>query len=497
MASGKKYKILFITSELFPFVKTGGLADVSASLPQELAELGHEIRIVMPRYGAIDTRKFKIHDVVRLKDFSVRLGEKDVIFSVKSSFLPNMKNRVQVYFLDNDEYFGNRKSLYIDMLTGLPYPDNDERFVLFARGIFELVKKLGWAPDIIHANDWQTALVPAFLKTIYKEDDYFKKCKAVTTIHNFEYGGEFPIESFNKTGLSQDFNNDNYIIHKDKVNFLKAGIIFSDHINTVSPGYRNDLLSSPELSNGLDEILKNKAEAFSGIINGVDKKVWNPATDKLIVKNYDIRSIDNKYVNKKNLVERFGLVYDSSVPVFSIISRLYDYKGIDLIEQCLPDLLKLNLQIVLLGTGEMKYVNKFDEYAKKYPSKFACYLGFNDELAHLIEAGSDFYLMPSKTEPCGLNQMYSLLYGTIPIVRKTGGLSDTVIDFNSSNANPTGLMFENYSGAALLEQINRAMALYKKKEDLITLIRNGMKTDFSWQLSARKYVELYKNILAG
>jgi len=408
-----------------------------------------------------------------------------------------MKNRVQVYFLDNDEYFGNRKSLYIDMLTGLPYPDNDERFVLFSRGVFELVKKLGWGPDIIHANDWQTALVPAFLKTIYKEDDYFKKCKAVTTIHYFEYGGEFPIESFNTTGLSQDFNNENYIIHKDKVNFLKAGIIFSDHINTVSPGYRNDLLSSPELSNGLDEILKNKAEAFSGIINGVDKKVWNPATDKLIVKNYDIRSIDNKYVNKKNLVERFGLVYDSSVPVFSIISRLYDYKGIDLIEQCLPDLLKLNLQIVLLGTGEMKYVNKFDEYAKKYPSKFACYLGFNDELAHLIEAGSDFYLMPSKTEPCGLNQMYSLLYGTIPIVRKTGGLSDTVVDFNSSNANPTGLMFENYSGAALLEQIHRAMVLYKKKEDLITLIRNGMKTDFSWQLSAKKYVELYKNILAG
>jgi starch synthase len=265
----------------------------------------------------------------------------------------------------------------------------------------------------------------------------------------------------------------------------------------VSPGYRNDLLSSPELSNGLDEILRNKGESFTGIINGVDKKVWNPATDKLIVKNYDIRSIENKYVNKKNLVERFGLVYDNNVPVFSIISRLYDYKGIDLIEQCLPDLLKLNLQIVLLGTGEMKYVNKFDEYARKYPSKFACYLGFNDELAHLIEAGSDFYLMPSKTEPCGLNQMYSLLYGTIPIVRKTGGLSDTVVDFNSSNANPTGLVFETYSGAALLEQINKAITLYKKKEDLMTLIRNGMKTDFSWQLSARKYVELYKNVLAS
>lgn len=496
MASGKKYKILFITSELFPFVKTGGLADVSASLPKELAALGHEIRIVVPRYGAIDTRKFKIHDVVRLKDFSVNLGEKEVLFSVKSSFLPNIKNRVQIYFLDNEEYFGSRKSLYVDPLTGQNYTDNDERFVLFCRSVFELIKKLGWVPDIIHSNDWQTSLVPAFLKTIYKNDEIFKKTKSLTTFHNFEYGGEFPLDSFHKTGLDEEFNTDEHLLHNGKLNFMKAGIIFSDFINTVSPGYRDEVLQNGDLSSGLHSVLNSRKNDFFGVINGVDKEIWNPATDKFIVKNYEIKTLDNKYQNKKNLVERFGLSYDSETPVFSIISRLYDYKGIDLIAQSLPELMKQNIQILLLGTGELKYLNIFNEYTKKYPTKFACYLGFNDELAHLIEAGSDFFLMPSKTEPCGLNQMYSLLYGTIPIVRKTGGLADTVVDIESNSSTANGMVFEEYSSKALIEQVNKALVLYSKKEEIYNIIKNGMKSDFSWMLSAKKYVELYKNVSA-
>ncbi len=497
MAAGKKYKILFVTSELFPFVKTGGLADVSSSLPQELCELGHEVRIIVPRYGAIDTRKFKIHDVVRLKNFSLNLGQKEALFSVKSSFLPVSKNRVQVYFLDNEEYFGSRKSLYVDMLKGTWYDDNYERFTLFSRGVLELVKKLGWSPDIIHANDWQTALVPAFLKTNYKNDDFFSKCKSVLTIHNFLYGGEFAPETFASTGLPDEFNGDEFTIHNGRMNFLKAGIRFADHVNTVSPGYRNEVLTLPEMTNGLGTILANRSDAFSGVINGIDRGVWNPATDKFIVKNYDLKSIDNKYVNKKNLVERFGFTYDPSLPLFSMISRLYDYKGIDLVAEAMPELMKLDIQFVLLGTGEMKYQSIFDEYSKKYPSRFACYLGFNDELAHLIEAGSDFYLMPSKTEPCGLNQMYSLLYGTIPIVRKTGGLSDTVVGIGSGDNNPTGLVFEDYSSQALLEKVKAAVELYKRKDEMLALIRNGMKSDFSWQLSAKKYTELYKKVYSA
>lgn len=497
MAAGKKYKILFVTSELFPFVKTGGLADVSSSLPQELSELGHEVRIVVPRYGAIDTRKFKIHDVVRLKNFSLKLGEKEALFSVKSSFLPVSKNRVQVYFLDNEEYFGSRKSLYVDILKGTWYEDNYERFTLFSRGVLELVKKLGWAPDIIHANDWQTALVPAFLKTNYQNDEFFAKCKSLFTIHNFVYGGEFAPEAFASTGLPDAFKSDDFIIHNGRMNFLKAGIKFADHVNTVSPGYRNEVLNDPSMTNGLATFLAGKADAFSGVINGIDKGVWNPATDKFIVKNYDLKSIDNKSVNKKNLVERFGFTFDAALPLFSMISRLYDYKGIDLVAEAMPELMKLNIQFVLLGTGEMKYQSMFDEYSKKYPSKFACYLGFNDELAHLMEAGSDFYLMPSKHEPCGLNQMYSLLYGTIPIVRKTGGLSDTVIGIGSGEPNPTGFVFEEYSAQALIEKVKAAVELYKRKDEMLALIRNGMKCDFSWQLSAKKYTELYKKVYSA
>jgi starch synthase len=408
-----------------------------------------------------------------------------------------MRNRVQIYFLDNEEYFGNRKSLYIDPLSGENYADNDERFVLFSRSIFELTKKLGWAPDIIHAHDWQTALVPAFLKTTYQNDEFFKKVRTVLTIHNFEYGGEFPLESFEKTGLSYEFNNEDYLVHNGKLNFLKAGIIFSDIITTVSPGYRNEVIVQPELSRGLDSFLNKRKDSFFGVINGIDKKLWNPATDKFIVKNFELKNIENKYLNKKNLVERFGLSFESNVPVFSIIARLYDYKGIDLLAESLPEIMKLNIQVLLLGTGEMRYMKIFDQFAKKYPSKFACYLGFNDELAHLIEAGSDFYLMPSKTEPCGLNQMYSLLYGTIPIVRKTGGLSDTVIDYSAENTNPTGLVFEEYSASALIKQIHRAIDLYGDKEELTNLMKNGMRSDFSWQLSAKKYVELYKNVSAS
>lgn len=497
MAAGKKYKILFVTSELFPFVKTGGLADVSSSLPQELVELGHEVRIVVPRYGAIDTRKFKIHDVVRLKNFSLKLGEKEALFSVKSSFLPVTKNRVQVYFLDNDEYFGNRKSLYVDVLKGTWYEDNYERFTLFSRGVLELVKKLGWAPDIIHANDWQTALVPAFLKTMYSNDDFFAKSKSVLTVHNFLYGGEFPIDAFSSTGLPVEFRDDELTIHNGKMNFLKAGLLSADHVNTVSPGYRNEVLENSEMTNGLGAYLVKRGDTFTGVINGIDRGVWNPATDKLIVKNYDLKTLDNKYVNKKNLVERFGLTYDNTIPLVSVISRLYDYKGIDLIAEAMPELMKLNIQMVLLGTGEMRYQTIFEENARKHPARFACYLGFNDELAHLIEAGSDFYLMPSKNEPCGLNQMYSQLYGTIPIVRKTGGLSDTVTGIAKGSSNPTGFVFEEYSAKALIDQIKAAIELYKRKEEMLTLIRNGMRSDFSWQLSAKKYTELYKKVYSG
>ncbi|NUM70093.1 MAG: glycogen/starch synthase, partial [Ignavibacteriaceae bacterium] len=303
MPSKKNLKILFVTSELFPFMKTGGLADVSASLPQELTAMGHEVRIVVPKYGAIDTRKAKIHDVVRLKDLSVKLGEKEVVFSVKSSFLPSQKVRVQIYFIDNEEYFGSRKSLYYDPVSGLPYEDNDERFIIFSKSIFELIKKLGWIPDIIHCNDWQTALVPLYHRAIYSEDDQCKNFRTLFTVHNFEYQGAFDISAFAKMGLPPEYLNDNNLVHEGKLNFLKAGLSSAHVINTVSEGYRREVLENNGLSLGMKDLLISKKDKFYGLVNGIDSSVWNPDTEKFIAKYYNSKSLPNKLINKKVMIE--------------------------------------------------------------------------------------------------------------------------------------------------------------------------------------------------
>ncbi|MCK6604438.1 MAG: glycogen synthase GlgA [Ignavibacteriaceae bacterium] len=497
MPSKKNLKILFVTSELFPFMKTGGLADVSASLPQELTAMGHEVRIVVPKYGAIDTRKAKIHDVVRLKDLSVKLGEKEVVFSVKSSFLPSQKVRVQIYFIDNEEYFGSRKSLYYDPVSGLPYEDNDERFIIFSKSIFELIKKLGWIPDIIHCNDWQTALVPLYHRAIYSEDDQCKNFRTLFTVHNFEYQGAFDISAFAKLGLPPEYLNDNNLVHEGKLNFLKAGLSSAHVINTVSEGYRREVLENNGLSLGMKDLLISKKDKFYGLVNGIDSSVWNPDTDKFIAKNYNSKSLPNKLINKKVMIERFGLVYDPETPVISVISRLFDYKGIDLITEAFEKIMTLKVQLVLLGTGDRNFHKIFDNYAKKYKDKFACYLGFSDELAHQIEAGSDIYLMPSKHEPCGLNQMYSLVYGTVPVVRETGGLADTVTRYDEEKNTGNGFKFVNYDKEEFFEEVKRAVNLFQKKNVWANIMKNGMKADFSWQASSKRYVDLYRKVLAN
>lgn len=496
MASSKKLKILFVTSELFPFVKTGGLADVSAALPQMLAELGHEVRILVPKYGAIDSRKYKIHDVVRLKDIKIQIGEKEVIFSVKSSFLPTPRVRVQIYFLDNHEYYGSRKSLYTDPLSGNDYKDNDERFILLGRSVFELIHKLGWVPDIIHCNDWQCGLIPAYLKTVYNNEPLFSTFKILFTIHNLLYQGEFAKSTFDKTGLPETFNNENGFLHNGKFNFMKAGLLYADVINTVSPGYAKDILHDKEISGGMNKILEKRKSVLYGVINGIDDNEWHPEKDKYISKNYSVKTIQDKIFNKQVLVERFGLKFNPEVPVIGMISRLYESKGIQLLIDSFSQLMKDDVQVVLLGTGDRKYHNAIEKLVNKYSDKFACYLGFNNELAHLIEAGADMFLMPSKYEPCGLNQMYSLMYGTVPIVRETGGLADTVQKYNEKTEEGTGFVFKPFDSDAMLKEIQRALKLFKDKKAWNKIMKNGMKSDFSWQTSAKEYIELYKKVLS-
>jgi len=495
--SNKKFKILFVTSEVVPFVKTGGLADVSAALPQMLSELGHEIRIVVPKYGAVDDRKFKIHEVVRLKDLVVKIGNKDVMFSLKSCFLPGQKVRVQIYFLDNQEYFGSRNSLYSDPMTGKDYPDNDERFTLLSRAVFELIIKLGWIPDIIHCNDWQCGLIPAYLKTVYKDEENFDQFKTLFTIHNLAYQGVFNSTSFKVTGLPENLNTNKGILNNGKMNFMKSGLQFADVINTVSETYANEIRTSDELGEGLKDVLAKRKNDLYGIINGIDTKVWNPEKDKHLPKKYSLKNIQQKVVNKQALAEKFGFEFNEDVPVIGLISRLYDSKGIDLIQKAFPQIIDQEIQFILLGTGDKNYHTFFDQMSRKYKQKFACYLGFNDDLAHLIEGGADMLLMPSKYEPCGLNQMYSLKYGTVPLVRETGGLADTVIRYNEKTGQGNGFMFKKYNTIDFLAELKHAIKIYNNKEAWAKIVRNGMKADFSWNSSAKKYIELYKTILSS
>lgn len=490
-----KYKILFVTSEVVPFIKTGGLADVSSALPQKLQELGHQVRIVVPKYGAIDERKYKIHEVVRLKDLKINIGEKEVVFSLRSSFLIGPKTRVQIYFLDNPEYFGSRHSLYSDPLTGEDYADNDERFILLSRAVFELINKLGWVPDIIHANDWQCGLIPAYLKNSFNSDPLYASIKSVFTIHNLSTQGIFPKTSFAKTELPKELDSEKGTLHKGKINFLKTGLIFSDMITTVSENYAKEISSKKEFGAGLNEVLTKRKKDIYGIINGIDDTIWHPEIDSKIPKKYSVKNLDDKKENKKALVDNFNFSFDEKVPVIGMISRLIDDKGFDLVQKAFPQLMKLNIQMVLLGTGDKKTQKFFSTMASKHSDKFACFIGFDDELAHLIEAGSDMFLMPSKFEPCGLNQMYSLMYGTVPIARKTGGLADTVQPFNAKNGTGNGFLFEKYTVADMISAVKSAVKIFSgDKNTWQTIMKNGMKSNFTWLNSTKNYIELYKKL---
>ncbi len=496
MPPQKKLKILFVSSEVVPFVKTGGLADVSSALPQKLQELGHQVRIVVPKYGAIDERKYKIHEVVRLKDLTTKMGDREVTFSLRSSFLVGRKARVQIYFLDNEEYFGSRHSLYADPLTGEDFEDNDERFILLARSVFELVRKLGWIPDIIHCNDWQCALVPVFLKEEYSKEEIFSNIKSVFTIHNLSNQGIFPVEKFSATSLPESLKTEDGILHNGSINFLKAGLNFADIITTVSERYADEICAKEEFSAGMQEVLCSRKDSVFGIINGIDDNIWNPEKDKNIAKKYTLKTIENKIQNKKALADKFGFEYKPDTPVIGMISRLNAYKGYDLIVEKFEELMSLDIHLVLLGAGEKEYHRFFEQAFGQYADKFSCYLGFDDQLAHLIEAGSDMFLMPSKFEPCGLNQMYSLVYGTVPIVRETGGLADTVENYNPVDGSGNGFVFSEYTGEALMDTVRKAIDMYNDDQKTwLKIVKNGMKDNFSWLNSSKKYVELYKTII--
>lgn len=466
-------KVLFCSSEVVPFAKTGGLADVAGTLPAALEESGAEVKIVLPRYRMINPEKFKLK----------KLDENTSVI--------NTSRKIEVYFLENEKYF-SRDGLYQD--KGVDYADNLERFAYYCLETLKLIKKINFKPDVIHCNDWQSALIPVYLKTIYKDDVFYKNIKTVFTIHNLGYQGLFPKEQFPLTGLKWDLFAIDGLEFYDKVNILKGGLLFSDKITTVSPTYAKEI-QTPEFGCGLEGVLLKRKDDLIGILNGIHYAEWDPLTNKALAANYGPANIEGKYINKADLQKTGGLAVNNELPLMGMITRLADQKGLDIFAAVIDDVCRLPLQFVLLGTGDLQYHELFEKIKKKY-NNVSVYLKFDPLLAYKIYAGSDMFLMPSRYEPCGLGQLISLKSGTIPIVRKTGGLADTVIDYEPFSESGNGFVFSAYEAGALLETIKRALCVYKDKKAWKNLVSRAMEYDFSWNQSAKKYIELYKGLVA-
>ncbi|MBN3033909.1 MAG: glycogen synthase [Candidatus Saganbacteria bacterium] len=456
-------RILFVSSEVVPFAKTGGLADVAGSLPKALQEIGHDIRVYMPRYRDVE----------------------------REDYLPG--SRVPVYFYENEEYFGGRKELY--QVGGVDYPDNLERFAAFCQSALPCVMQIGWRPDIVHCNDWQSALVLAYLKLLYQDSDFFRRTAAVYSVHNIGYLGIFPKEKLAATGLGPEVFKPEGLEFWGKLALAKAGFVYADVISTVSETYAREI-QTPEFGHGLDGLLRARSADVYGIINGLDYDVWNPATDRNIAKRYSPATLSLKIENKLELQRHNNLPQKKETPVIGLIARLADQKGLDILAGALDAIMKENCQLVILGVGEKKYHDLLLKAKQKYPDHLGVNLSFNAILAELIYAGCDLFLMPSRYEPCGLGQLISFKYGTVPIVRQTGGLADTVHDFDPKTGTGEGFVFEEYSSKALFQAVKRAIETFHKKAVWKPLQEKIMGLDYSWDASAKKYVSLYMKALA-
>jgi len=473
-------KILFASPEVVPFAKTGGLADVAGALPKALSCLGHDVKVILPKFKMVDGKKYDLIKVY--SGLKVEIMGRIELADVYEALIPG--SNVMAYFISNDKYF-NRSGLYQE--KGVDYPDNLERFTFYSMAALEFVKKLGWKPDILHANDWQSALMIMYIKTIYKDDSFFSDISTVYSVHNMGYQGIFPSDQLPITGLSWEYFSMDSLEFYGKIALTKAGFEYADVINTVSETYSHEI-QTPEFGHGLEGLLKERSKDVYGIVNGLDYDLWNPEVDTYIVKKYGPRNIEDKIENKKALQKQNGLP-GSDLPLIGIISRLADQKGFDILAEDMENIMHLKIQFVLLGTGEPKYHDLFLDMKRKYPDHIGVNLGFDAALAQMIYAGSDMFLMPSRYEPCGLGQLISYKYGTIPVVRKTGGLADTVFD------EMTGFVFEEYSAKALHDAIKRAITAYNNKKRWASLIRSVMILDYSWNASAKKYVDLYRKAL--
>lgn len=477
-------KVLFVSAEVAPFAKTGGLADVAGSLPKALSTLGNDVRIIMPKYQQIQTGDY-------VTDFSVSmLGKKETAIIRKTSILAKnngVENQVPVYLVDNHHYF-DRPSIY-------GYVDEAERYAFFCKSVLKMLPEIHFQPDIIHCNDWQSGPIPLLLKTIHGGDPFYRNTATLFTVHNLQYQGNFSKEALRALDLGEEVYHPDSIEFYGYVSYMKAGLMYSDIINTVSRQYAEEI-KRPERGERMDGILRMRANDLYGIVNGINYHEFNPETDQRIYSNYGINNIEKKKENKYALQKEMDLPV-KDVPLIGFISRLVNQKGLDIVADALDDLMKLDLQLVILGSGEEFYENLVRELKLKHPDKVGLYVGFNPILAQRIYAGSDMFLMPSRFEPCGLGQLISLRYGTIPIVRATGGLVDTIHDYDESTESGNGFSFKKYSGKELYEAVERALKEYNQSPTKWrNLVRHAMEIDNSWAKSGAEYQQLYKTAIS-
>jgi starch synthase len=481
-------KICLASSELTPLAKTGGLADVATALSVFLDGQGHDIRVLLPLYSTIDTSDIQITPVEFLQDLKMQIGPHQVSYSIDSAVIPGKSLRI--YLLRCPELY-NRPGIY---RSG---SDEHLRFILLSRAAIEMCQHMAFAPDIFHCHDWHTALIPMYLRTQYAWDKLFAGTKSVLTIHNIGYQGVFPANILPDTGMSDMQDK----LHQEdlelgRINFLKSGVLYADALTTVSPTYAKEILS-PDYGMGLEDLLQQRRESLVGILNGVDYDEWNPETDPLISHHYSSSKLAGKKKNKMALAKEMGLDIDAETPLIGIVTRLTYQKGIELIQKVVPDLLqKRKFALAVLGSGEPRYEQFFGWLENQHRDRVCFYRGFNNKLAHLIEAGSDIFLMPSRFEPCGLNQMYSLRYGTVPIVRNTGGLADSVQLFEPSKGKGTGIIFNDFNSIAMKWALNTALDTFQDQKAWRKMMRNGMAMDYSWERQGQVYVDLFRKLIS-
>ncbi len=483
-------RVIFVTTEIVPFSKVGGLADVMGALPDELEKLGCRVSIITPLYSSIHREKFGIEPVPDTEGLSARVDGEDVRFGIFSCVKPG--TGVKVYFIENKHYYG-REGIYTVPQTGEAYSDEDERTIFFNRAVIEAIRALDLYPDVLHCNDFHTGLIPALLELEEGRDSHFRDTATIFSVHNLAYQGIFEREFIRKAGLdSSHFRGGSSFEYWGKVNVMKIGITHADILSTVSESYAEEITLSEEFGYGLEGVLRSRKDRLIGVLNGIDPNQWNPAEDELIPANFSADDMKGKDVNKKVMLKEFGLKEEAGVPVIGMVSRLVDQKGFDILSEAFEELMELDVKFVILGTGQKKYHDIYSKLAEKYLRKLGLRLEFNNKLAHLVEAGSDFFLMPSRYEPCGLNQMYSLRYGTLPIVRATGGLKDTISPVTPRGGKGNGFIFEQYDPGELAGAVREAVKFYGRKKAMEKVRSRIMKEDYSWLKSARKYLDIYR-----